>query len=162
MEECNSKRVLNQHLTKKHHSTQRETICRLLKASSSYLQVCRASHLLIARSSCLDLTVRGGPFDNSENSRGQRWHHPILSPIHLQIPGVPRVYLDMSSTQHHIGRIQLPQNIRFERVLCPAWCACTLLVRTCLEYRCPREQALHNSDALAYPTNLHVDHGTAV
>jgi hypothetical protein len=162
MEECNSKRSVKPapHKIAPFHSKRNNV--QVLEGFIFYLQFCCASHLLIARSSCLDISVRGGPFDNSENSPGQRWDHPIRSPIHLQIPGVPMVYLDMSSTQYHIGRARLPQNIRFERVPCPAWYACTLLARTCLEYRCPREQALHNFDALAYPTNLHVDHGTAV
>jgi hypothetical protein len=146
-----------------HRSTQESNKQVVEGSILSYLQIYCVPRLLIASSSCLHLqSEMAYCVDKCRNSPLKRWVRPILSPIHLQIPVVQMVYLDMSSTQHRRGRTQLPQNIRFERVPCPAWYACILPVRTCLEYHCPREQALHNSDALVCPTNLHADHEIVV
>ena len=130
--------------------------------SIPYLQVC-SPRLLITSSSCLCLKLESCQISDIDGSLpSERSSRPVLSPVHLQIPVVLMACLDMSWPQHRKVQTQLLQNIRFERVLCLAWCVYILLAKTFLRCHCPRALVLHNSAVLACPTNLHADHGIDV
>ena len=84
---------------------------------------------------------------------------PIHAQVLPQILLVLIVCLDMSLIQLRIVQEPLQRNIRSETVPFQALCVYIPPSRTFPECHYPHEQALHNFDALACPTNRHVDLG---